>query len=147
MVTLPSGQREITTTWEHFRFAPDGDYGTTQGVVSHDFWVSFFFICGFFLHYPCTNAYFVLQLCFQLPKTYNHQDHTFAVFNRNAHKVIKDAISYARIQANNQYYKEILGQKVNKEMGSSSIYLTEEQYCQVKNHKSFDLQCLRLIFI
>jgi hypothetical protein len=48
MVTLPSGQREITTTWEHFRFAPDGDYGTTQGVVSHDFWVSFFFICGFF---------------------------------------------------------------------------------------------------
>jgi hypothetical protein len=33
------------------------------------------------------------------------------VFNRNAHKVIKDAISYARIQANNQYYKEILGKK------------------------------------
>jgi hypothetical protein len=60
---------------------------------------------------------------------------------------MKDAISYARIQANNQYYKKILGQKMNKEMGSSSIYLTEEQYRQVKNHKSFDLQRLRLIFI
>ena len=60
---------------------------------------------------------------------------------------MKDAISYARIQANNQYYKEILGQKMNKEMGSSSIYLTEEQYRQVKIPKSFDLQCLRLIFI
>jgi hypothetical protein len=48
MVTLPSGQREIATTWEHFQFAPDGDYGTAQGVVSHDFWVSFFFIHSFF---------------------------------------------------------------------------------------------------
>jgi hypothetical protein len=100
-----------------------------------------------FLHYPCTNVYFVLQLCFRLPETGNHQDHALAVFNVNAHKVVKDAISYARIQANNQYYKEILGQKMNKEMGSSSIYLTEEQYRQVKNPRSFDLQCLRLIFI
>jgi hypothetical protein len=39
----------------------------------------------------------------------NHQDHVLAVFNCNAHKVIKDAISYAQIQTNNQYYKEILG--------------------------------------
>jgi hypothetical protein len=58
----------------------------------------------------------------------NHQDHSLAVFIRNAHKVIKDAISYARFQENNQYYKEILGQKMNKAIGSSSIYLTEEQY-------------------
>jgi hypothetical protein len=42
----------------------------------------------------------------------NHQDHSLAVFIRNAHKVIKDAISYARFQENNQYYKEILGQKM-----------------------------------
>jgi hypothetical protein len=48
MVTLPSGWREIATTWENFQFAPDTDYGTTQGIVSHDFWVSFFFIHGFF---------------------------------------------------------------------------------------------------
>jgi hypothetical protein len=33
----------------------------------------------------------------------NHQDQALVVFNRNAHKVIKDAIFYARIQANNQY--------------------------------------------
>jgi hypothetical protein len=38
MVTLPgTGKREITTTWEHFRFALDGNYGTTQEVVLHDF--------------------------------------------------------------------------------------------------------------
>jgi hypothetical protein len=63
----------------------------------------------------------------------NHQDHALAVFNHNVHKVIKDVIFYARIQANNTYFKEILGQKMNKEMGSSSIYLNEEQYRQVKN--------------
>jgi hypothetical protein len=57
----------------------------------------------------------------------NHQDHALAVFNRNAHKVVKDTISYAQIQANNQYYKKILGQKMDKELSSSSIYLTEEQ--------------------
>jgi hypothetical protein len=68
-----------------------------------------------------------------------HQDHALAIFNCNAHKVIKDAISYAQILANNQYYKEILEQKMNKEMGSSSINLTEEQYRQVKNPKSFDI--------
>jgi hypothetical protein len=60
MVTLPNGRRKITTTWEHFRFALDEDYGTAQGVVSHDFWVSFFLYSKLFLHYPCTNAYFVL---------------------------------------------------------------------------------------
>jgi hypothetical protein len=35
----------------------------------------------------CTNAYFVLQLHFWLPETSNHQDHTLAVHNLNAHKV------------------------------------------------------------
>jgi hypothetical protein len=57
----------------------------------------------------------------------NHQDNALAVFNRNAHKVVKDTISYAQIQANNQYYKKILGKKMDKELSSSSIYLTEEQ--------------------
>jgi hypothetical protein len=58
----------------------------------------------------------------------NHQAHTLEVFNVTAQKVVKDAISYARIQANNTYYKEVLDQKINKKMGSSHIYLTEEQY-------------------
>jgi hypothetical protein len=48
VVTLPSGQWEITTTYEHFRFARDGDFGTVQGAVSHDFYLSFFFIHGVF---------------------------------------------------------------------------------------------------
>jgi hypothetical protein len=48
MVTLPNGRREIANTWEHFWFAHDGDYETTQGAVLHDLWVSFSFIHGFF---------------------------------------------------------------------------------------------------
>jgi hypothetical protein len=38
VVTLPrNGRRVLATTWHHYRFAPDGDYRTAQGVVSHDF--------------------------------------------------------------------------------------------------------------
>jgi hypothetical protein len=44
---------------------------------------------------------------------------------------MKDAISYARIQANNTYYKEVLDEKMNKKLGSSHMYLTEEKYNQV----------------
>jgi hypothetical protein len=36
---------------------------------------------------------------------------------------------------------------MSKNLGSSAIYLTEEQYCQVKNPKSFDIQHLRLVVI
>jgi hypothetical protein len=39
----------------------------------------------------------------------NHQGHTLEVYNATAQNVMKDAISYARIQANNAYYKEVLG--------------------------------------
>jgi hypothetical protein len=56
----------------------------------------------------------------------NHQAHTLEVFNRTTHKVVKDTISYARIQVNNMYYKEVLGLKMNKKLGSSAIYLTDE---------------------
>jgi hypothetical protein len=38
----------------------------------------------------------------------NHQEHALAIFNRTAHKVVKDAIYYAHVQVNNQYYKEVL---------------------------------------
>jgi hypothetical protein len=58
---------------------------------------------------------------------------------------VKDVISYARIQANNEYYKEALHQKMNKKLGSSAIYLTNEQYWQLKISKSFDIQHLRLV--
>jgi hypothetical protein len=77
----------------------------------------------------CNNtfliSYFILQLRFRLPETVNHQEHAHEVFNHTAHNVMKDAISYACIQANNVYYNEVPGQKMNK-LGSSRIYLTEE---------------------
>jgi hypothetical protein len=82
-------------------------------------------------------VYFVLQLHFQLPEEGNHQAHALEVFNATAQKVMKDAISYAHIQANNTYYKEVLGQKMNKKLGSSHICLTEESYNQVKVSMSF----------
>jgi hypothetical protein len=61
--------------------------------------------------------------------------HTLEVINATAQKIVKDTILYACIQANNTYYKEVLGQKMNKKLGSSRIYLTEEQYSQVKVSK------------
>jgi hypothetical protein len=75
----------------------------------------------------------------------NHQAHALEVFDHTAHKVMKDAVSYARIQANNTYYREVLGQKMNKKLGSLKIYLTEEQYSQVKVSKSFYIQYLILV--
>jgi hypothetical protein len=90
-------------------------------------------------------AYFVLQLHFRLSEEGNHQAHALEVFNRTAHKVVKDAISYARIKVNNTYYKKVLGLKMNKKLSSSTIYLTEEQYNQVKISKSFYIQYLILV--
>jgi hypothetical protein len=81
-----------------------------------------------------------------LPEEGNHQVHTLEVFNHTAHKVVKNAISYARIQANNAYYREVLGQKMNKKLGSSTIYLTKEEYSQVKVSKSFYIQYLIFVF-
>jgi hypothetical protein len=90
-------------------------------------------------------AYFILQLHFWLSEEGNHQTHALEVFNVTAQKVMNGAISYTRIQANNAYYKEVLGQKINKKLGSSRIYLTEEQYVNVS--KSFYIQCSILVFI
>jgi hypothetical protein len=72
-----------------------------------------------------------------LPEEGNHQAYTLEVFKRTTHKVMKDVISYARIQANNTYYKEVIGLEMNKMLGSLVIYLTEEQYNQVKISNSF----------
>jgi hypothetical protein len=80
-----------------------------------------------------------------LPEEGNHQAHALEVFNHTAHKVVKDAISYGRILANNAYYKEVLGLKMNKKLGSSRIYLIEEQYSQVKISMSFNIHSLILV--
>jgi hypothetical protein len=71
--------------------------------------------------------------------------HALEVFNHTAHKVMKDAISYGRIQANNAYYKEVLTLKMNKKLGSSRIYLTEKQYNQLKISKSFNIHSSILV--
>jgi hypothetical protein len=67
------------------------------------------------------------------------------VFNHTALEVMKDAVSYACIQANNSYYKDVLGLEMNKKLGSSAIYLTEEQYNQVKIFKFHYIQYLILV--
>jgi hypothetical protein len=90
-------------------------------------------------------AYFVLQLCFWLPEEGNHQVYALEVFNRTSHRAVKDAIFYASIQANNTYYKEVLGLEMNKKLSSSAIYLTEKQYNQLKISKSFYIQYLILV--
>jgi hypothetical protein len=91
-------------------------------------------------------VYFVLQIHFWLPEEGNHQAHTLEVFNTTAQKVVKDLILYARIQANNTYYKEVLGEKMNNKLGSSHIYLTEEQYNQFNVSMLFYIQCSLLVF-
>jgi hypothetical protein len=68
--------------------------------------------------------------------------HALEVFNHTAHKVVKYAISYGHIQANNAYYMEVISLKMNNKLGSSRIYLTEEQYNQVKISKSFNIHSL-----
>jgi hypothetical protein len=54
-----------------------------------------------------------------LPEEGNHQAHALEVFNTTAQNVMEDAILYTCIQANNAYYKEVLGQKMNKKLGFS----------------------------
>jgi hypothetical protein len=79
----------------------------------------------------------LLMETMRLPEEGNHQLHTLEVFNHTSHKVMKDAVSCACIQANNACYREVLGQKMNKMLSSSIIYLTKEQYSQVMVSKSF----------
>lgn len=53
-------------------------------------------------------------------------------FHHAAYRLVKDMISNARIQAVCLYYKKFRGQKMNKKLGASKIYLTEAQYREVK---------------
>jgi hypothetical protein len=45
---LGNGRRVVATIWDHYPYASDGDYGTGQGAVSHDFWVSIISMHAFF---------------------------------------------------------------------------------------------------
>jgi hypothetical protein len=65
VVTLPkNGRRVLATTWDHYRFAPDGDYKTAQGGVSHDFWVSIFSMHDFFFITLVYQCVFCCIFCF-----------------------------------------------------------------------------------
>jgi hypothetical protein len=65
VVTLPgNGHRELATTWEHYRFAPEGSYGNAQRAVAHDLWVSIFCMHDFFLHYSSVQMCFLLHVLF-----------------------------------------------------------------------------------
>jgi hypothetical protein len=65
-----------------------------------------------------------------LPDIGDHKEHASSMFHFNAKKVFSDALSYARIQAVDQYLKGI-GQPLHKKCGASSFYLTDEQYREV----------------
>jgi hypothetical protein len=39
----------------------------------------------------------------------NHQENRLEIINHIAHKFMKDTNFYAHIQANNAYYKEVIG--------------------------------------
>jgi hypothetical protein len=65
VMTLPENScRELATTWENYQFAPDGSYGTAQGAVAHDFWVSIFSIYCFFFITPSVLMCFWLHIIF-----------------------------------------------------------------------------------
>jgi hypothetical protein len=66
-----------------------------------------------------------------LSNTGDHKEHTSSVFHFNARKVFSGALSYAHIQVVDRYFKEVIGQPVDKKCGASSFYLTEEQYGEV----------------
>jgi hypothetical protein len=73
----------------------------------------------------------VLQGRYKLLEGGDHKEQVSSMFHFNARKVFSDALSYARIQAVDQYMKEVIGQPVDKKHGASSFYLTEEQYGEV----------------
>jgi hypothetical protein len=65
VVTLPgNGHRELTTTWEHYWFTPDGSYRTAQEAVVHNFSVSIFSMYYFFFITPSALMCFLLHILF-----------------------------------------------------------------------------------
>jgi hypothetical protein len=79
-----------------------------------------------------------------LPDTGDHKEHTSSVFHFNARNVFSDALSYAQIHAVDQYFKEVIGQPIDKKHGASSFYLTEEQYGEAMNLTTIYPQLLML---
>jgi hypothetical protein len=73
----------------------------------------------------------VLEGRYKLPEGGGQKEHASSMFHFNARKVFLNALSYAQIQAVDQYLKEVIMQPVDKKCGASSFYLTKEQYREV----------------
>jgi hypothetical protein len=59
------------------------------------------------------------------------QDRARSVFDKAATKVVRDMMSNAHIQCVCLYYKKIKLQDMNKKLGTSKIYLREDEYLRV----------------
>ena len=62
----------------------------------------------------------------------NHEDHANSVLHKNAKDIMRDTMSYLRIQANNEYIWESQRVRTASKRASAAVYLTEEQYLQVE---------------
>ena len=60
--------------------------------------------------------------------------HAKAVFQRNATRLVTDALSNARIQVTNQYLNKYEGRQLGAFRTASDTYLTLDQYLQVKHY-------------
>jgi hypothetical protein len=60
-----------------------------------------------------------------LSVTGDHKEHTSSVFHFNDRKVFLDALSYAWIQAVDEYLKEVIGQPVDKKVWSFFFLLDQ----------------------
>jgi hypothetical protein len=79
-----------------------------------------------------------------LSETGDLKEHASSVFHFKAKNVFLDALSYAQIQAVDQYLKGV-GQAIDKKHGASSFYLIEEQYREVMYLTTIYPQLLILI--
>lgn len=68
-----------------------------------------------------------------MPDDVDH-NHVELVFQTNAYRLVKDALSLARISATCQYFQHVEGVKMTRNDGASREYLTEDQYKQVSSH-------------
>ncbi|PVH37134.1 hypothetical protein PAHAL_6G254000 [Panicum hallii] len=105
MVELLSGERIPATSWNHYRYGVNVTFGNTQKAVWAEFWKYY-----------------------KLLEDGAYDDHARRVFHHNAHIVVRDMISYARIQVVVSYLERTQGRRFEKKWDAGKYYLTEEQY-------------------
>jgi hypothetical protein len=125
-------------------------YGTTQGAVSHDFWVCIFPCMIFFLHCISVLIYLLLHILFcsyifSCPKRATtrrtHLRSSTALLRRSW----MTQFPMLSFRWTMRTTRKSWARKINKKLGSSAIYLTKEQYSQVKISKYFHIQYLILV--